>query len=480
MPALRPGCCGRHTVARVPLARCLDFRGYPAACDWEAGPPAPSSSTGCARVLRVTCRRFGSRLDDLPVWGQAREDLPLGLPRWVAGVMPLCQNLTALHLRCVELREVPALPLLVHLILEHCVFQPALVASLQWLPSLETLHVRGVWGLGPPAWDVCACARLRRIYMSQKLAVTLAEAGQELRLPPACAVALEFPQEDKWRWWLRRLGGRLAELRIPEVPIDAVASHTTFMHMPQLSQLRHVTLSLADEPHHSLCVARLLASLPRSVESLHLKYPHLWSEQAVVVVPSSLRALRIKAVCNYVECSEARRKCICPPSERTKDLTFGLHGGLERLCLVLWHARVGLQCLDANAPMRLRDLNVQARVVHMDARLAAQVAQRGRRLACCDAVDERWRQKPSQEKVLGCTLWTRGVKVGGLSVVPVQVVHIGRGPVHMEYVCGYLPKFKWSHEMHWPCTCGSCAKCLGPEAFGGVVDAWSYVGAAHK
>ena len=431
-------------------------------------------------MLRVTCRRFGSRLDDLPVWGQAREDLPLGLPRWVAGVMPLCQNLTALHLRCVELRDVPALLQLVHLILEHCVFQPALVASLQGLAALETLHVRGVWGLGPPAWDVRACTRLRQVYMSQKLAAKLAETGQELRLPPACAVALELPHEDKWRWWLERLGGRLVELRISEVPVDAAATRATFMHMPQLSQLRHVTLSLAHEPHHSLCVARLLCSLPRSVESPHLKYPALWSEQAVVVVPAGLRALRIKAVCNYMECSEERRKCICPPSERTKDLTFGLHGGLERLCLVLWHVRVGLQCLDANAPMGLRELNVQARVVHMDARLAAQVAQRGRRLACCDAVDERGGRKSSEKTFLGCTLCKWEVKVGGLSVVPVQVVHIGRGPVHMEYVCGYLPKFKWSHEMHWPCTCGSCAECLGPEAFGGVEDAWSYVGATYE
>ena len=317
----------------------------------------------------------------------------MGLPKWDAGVMPLCRNLTALHLRCVELREVPALPLLVHLILEHCVFQPPLVASLQALTSLETLHVRGVWGLGPPAWDVRACTRLRRVYISRKLAAKLAEAGQELRLPPACAVALEFPHEDKWRGWLKRLGGRLAELRIPDVPVNAVASHATFMHMPQLSRLRHVTLSLAHEPHHSLCVARLLCSLPASVESLHLNYPVLWSEQAVVVVPATLRALRIKAVCNCVKCSEERRKCVCPPSERTKDLTFGLHGRLERLCLVLWHVRVGLQCLDVNAPMGLQELNVQARVVHMDARLAAQVAQRGRRLACCDAVDERWGRK---------------------------------------------------------------------------------------
>ena len=141
--------------------------------------------------------QVGARADILPVWGQAREDLPFGLPRWLAGVMPLCRNLTALHLQCVVVREVPALPLLMHLILEHCVFQPALVASFQGLTGLETLHVRGIWGLGPPAWDVRACTRLQNVYMSRKLVATLAEAGQELRLPLACAVALELPHEDK-------------------------------------------------------------------------------------------------------------------------------------------------------------------------------------------------------------------------------------------------------------------------------------------
>ena len=308
---------------------CLDFRGYPDACDWDAGRPAPSSPVGSARVLRVTCRRLGARIDILPEWGQAAEELPFGLPRWVAGVLPLCRNLTALHLRCVELREVPALPLLVHLILEDCVFQPALMASLQELTAFETLHVRGVWGLGPPAWDVRACTRLRRVYMSQKLAATLAEAGQELRLPPACTVALEFPQEDKWRWWLEQVGGRLAELRMCEVPVVAAATHATFVHTVQLSQLRHVTLFLAREPPHSLCVARLLCGLPRSVESLHLKYRVLFSEQAVVVVPASLRALRIKAVCDGSCCSDIFRECDCPPLECTRALTLGLHRGLH-------------------------------------------------------------------------------------------------------------------------------------------------------
>ena len=459
---------------------CLDFRGYPEACDWDAGRSPPSSPAGSARVLRVTCRRLGARIDILPVWGQTEEELPLGLPRWVAGVMPLCRNLTALHLRCVELREVPALPLLVHLILEHCVFQPALVASLQGLARLETLHARGAWGLGPPAWDVRACTRLRRMFMSRKLVATLAEAGQELRVPPACAVALELPHEDKARWWLERLGGRLADLRLSDVAVGAAATHATFVHMPQLSQLRHGTLYLALEPPHSLCVARLLCGLPRSVETLYLKYRVLLSEQAVVVVPASLRALRIKAVCDMECCSPILRECICPPSECTRALTFGLHGGLHRLCLVLWHARVGLQCLDASAPASLRELNVQGKVVDMDAPLAAEVARRGRRLACCDVVDGRWGEGSALKSIIYCAVRMTGGKAGGRHVLRLQVVHIGQGPVHMEFIIdGDLPRFKWGCDMHWPCTCGSCAECLRPEAFGGVVDAWRYASALH-
>ena len=118
---------------------------------------------------------------------------------------------------------------------------------------------------------------------------------------------------------------------------------------PQLSQLRHVTLTVGLMPNSSLSVAQLVDGLHRRVESLSLTYIHcLPIEQAMVVVPASLRALCVKAVGR-------------PAAQGPTDLTFGLHAGLERLYLVLWESRVGLQCLDAGAATGLRELIVQAR-----------------------------------------------------------------------------------------------------------------------
>ena len=427
---------------------CVDFRGYPDDVNftWEPvdHPPRPGPE-GCVRVLRATCSCSPGK------WGGAWQPVygvPLGLPKWVAKVLPACGNLTALHLRRVELEELPALPLLKHLLLEDTMFYPVLVASLQGLASLETLHVTGHWYKEPPVWDVRACVGLRRIYMGHRLAVGLARAGQDLCVPPACAVAIEFSQRELWRPWLVRLGVRLVDLRLRCSARDlAAASRASFMHAPQLMQLRHVTLIVTRylEEALCLCVAGVLGALPQSVESLHLDHPSLLSEQAVVVVPASLRALRVKAVCDRAPCS---RGCICPPSRRAHDLTFGLHAGLERLCLVLWGVRAGLQCLDAGATAGLRALNVQARMVNMDAQLAAEVAQRGRVLERCDVLDSKW----------GLDL--------NVAVPPVQVVHIGQGPVHMEF------RTMRGCVQHWACTCGTCAECLGPETVGGFVPAW--------
>ena len=435
---------------RIARIVCLDFQGhsYKPEVDWEA--PAHACAAGSARVLRVTYS--GNRWLDHS--GHQCDGLASGLPRWVAGVAPLCQNLTALHLKGMEVKPLPPLPLLKHIILQQCEFTPALVASLQGLARLETLHASGHWGAEPPVWDVRACTGLRRVHMGWVLAGGLAAEGQELRLPPACTVALELLQWQGVQGWLAPLGWRITDLRLlccdNEQTLDL---RTTLVHAPQLSQLRHVTLwvkrEMPDPP--LLCVARLLSDLPRSVQSLHLQYRLFTSEQAVAVVPASLRALRVKSVCDRSDCGPG---CICPPSERTQDLTFGLHAGLERLCLVLWGVKVGLQCLDAGAPAGLRELNVQARVVDMDEPLAAEVGQRGRVLERCEVFDRRWFDRK----------WFTTD-----SVVPsVQVVHIGRGPVHME---DRKLNAVWCRERHWACTCGTCAECLGPEAFGGVVDA---------
>ena len=282
--------------------------------------------------------------------------------------------------------------------------------------------------------------------MGPSLAADMADMGQAVSVPLACDVALDFRElEERWPW-VMQLGERLADLRFHYLSLGEAALHISYLHAPQLSQLRHVTMCLycGGADAGSLCVAHLLGVLPQSVESLHLECPNLWSEQAVVEVSASMRALRVKGVCRKSHC---RPLCFCPPSQRTQDLTFCLHAGLERLCLLLWEVRVGLQCLDAGAPVGLRELNVQARVVAMDAQLAAEVAQRGRVLERCDAVDKGWDRISSEGPA-------------------VQVVHIGRGPVHME-----RRVVKEGSERHWACTCGACAECLGPEAFGGVADA---------
>lgn len=90
---------------------CLDFQGYPFTpfpeIDWEA--PASDPAPGSARVLRVMCEGpygewYGTWLE-----GPAQDDLVSVLPRWVAGVAPLCQNLTGLHLRGMRAEPLPAL-----------------------------------------------------------------------------------------------------------------------------------------------------------------------------------------------------------------------------------------------------------------------------------------------------------------------------------------------------------------------------------
>ena len=415
--------------------------------DWEA--PASAPGPGSARVLRVGCDGPFEKRDE--TWRMRRtlgdgSNLGLELPRWVAGVAPLCQNLVTLHLRGMEVKPLPALPLLMHVILERCIFTPALVTSLQGLARLETLHVSGSWdqGLSVSVWDVRACPRLRRIYMGLGLANGLAKTGQELRLPPACTVALEFQQvaiehSEKWRRWLLPLGWRITNLHLRGFNRDVPDLGATFVQVPQLSQLRHVMLSIMRVTLDCKCVATLLGGLPQSVESLHLDYPALLSGEAVVVVPASLRALCIKSVCTEKGC---RTRCICPPSQRTQDLTFGLHAGLARLCLVLWDVRTSLQCLDAGAPASLREVDVQAQAVHLNPPLAAEVAQRGHVLERCIKLD--WSWPP------------------GSGRPPVQVVHMGQGPVPAVITSG----------SDWACTCGTCAECLGPEAFGGVKDAW--------
>ena len=375
----------------------------------------------------------------------AGNDPPQGLPRWVAGVLPLCQNLTALFLRRVELAELPKLPLLVHLILEDLYVRPALVASLQGLARLETLYVSGyflfvLYGTATPVWDVRACIRLRRVYLSQGLAAVLAKGGQDLGLPPACLVSLNCCAQ-KYRRWLVRLGWRLVHLHTNYDSVKELAAGTSLMHAPQLSQLRHVSLCVMQQGRRcSLSVAGLLGGLPQCVESLHLDYFGSSSEHATFVVPASLHALRIEGFHDKVSCNQA---CRDASSECKQSLTFGLHAGLERLCLVLSQARVRLRCLDG-APAGLRGLHVRARVVDMNAPLAAEVAQRGRVL-------ER----------LNIEGWPPGITLRG---PPLRVVAIGQGPGKVSAGRG--------RQRHWPCTCGACDECLGPAAFGGVQEEW--------
>ena len=366
---------------------CLDFWGNPAEDDWEAGQPAPAPPAGRAHVMRVTCN-WPSNDDRMRAY--LGKGLPLGLPGWVAGVMPLCQNLTTLQLSCIKVKELSAPPLLVHLILEESEFQPLLVASLRGLAMLETLHVSGHWRavLKPLAWDIRACTRLRRVFMDYRLAPDVAQAGQELRLPPACTVALGFRQGEWYREWLVRFGWRLVDLRLDYVAVNEATARTSLVHAPQLSQLRHSTPFVGGGRGEQLCMARMLGSLPCGVESLHLHCHCLFSEQDVVVGPGYLRALRVE---NFHE--KNRLFLVAahhnPFSECKCSLTFALHADLERLCLAMVATRVGLRCLDAGAPAGLRGLHVRAQVVDMDAQLAAEVARRGHMMERC-GLGEAW------------------------------------------------------------------------------------------
>ena len=221
---------------------------------------AHASAAACARVLRVMSSDPISYMRE--VWkreGYAGQSRPLGLHEWVAGALPMCQNLTALHLRSVQIVQVPALPLLVHLILEECVFGPALVASLQGLVRLETLHVSGSWASKElPVWDISACTRLRRVFMGSMLAYNLEKYVKDLHVPPACTVALAIYSQQGWHRWLVQLGTRLAHLRIMWLRAEEAMSRTFFLHAPELTQLQHVTLIVArPQMPGSLCVAPL-------------------------------------------------------------------------------------------------------------------------------------------------------------------------------------------------------------------------------
>ena len=364
--------------------------------------------------------------------------MPVDLNRWVAGVLPLCQSLTALHLRSIALTEVPALPLLVHLILEQCSFQPSLVASLGGLVMLETLHLSGPWvnlSSETPAWDIRACTNLRRLHMGAQLAAVLAEEGQALCLPPACRVTLGFRHPELFPGWLEGLGSRLVDLCLDYVGVDQAGAGISVVHAPQLSQLRHLTLYVSGKRGEQLCVARVLGSLPLRLESLRLDYHCFISEQALIVVPASLRTLRIGHIYDGSSYRRASSECI-------RTLTLGLHAGLECLCLAQSEARVRLQCLDEGAPVGLRGLHVRARVVDMDACLAAEVAQRGR--------------------VLERSGIDGGQGGNAHNLPPLRVVVIGQGAGHAASDMG--------RQQSWPCTCGACAQCLGPAAFGGVED----------
>ena len=396
---------------------CLDFQGYPADGDWAAGQPAAAASADRVRVLRVTCSRAPRNPSCYADWHDvAGVDPAPGLPGWVARVLPLCPNLVTLHLRRVELGGVPALPLLKHLVLEYTMFQPALVASLQGLARLETLHVTGHWAA--QAWDMRACTRLRRVYLSAGLTRSLREGDCDLRFQPACTMDLDFERlagmEAMSPRWLLQYGQHIVDLRLLGCGSD-VPAWCSILHAPQLSQLRLVTLIARreDTQPRCLCVAGLLGGLPQCVESLHLDFPSLMSEQAVVAVPASLRTLRIRALCDGIL---SNNTCDCPPHLRLQDLTFGLHVGLERLSLVLWGARVGLQCLGARTPAGLQELHVQARVVDVDAQLAAEVAQRGWVLECCNVVD---------------STWVNSGSLGAKILPAVRVMQLRQGPVHM-------------------------------------------------
>jgi len=116
-------------------------------------------------------------------------------------------------------------------------------------------------------------------------------------------------------------------------------------------------------------------------------------------VPAGLTALRIKAVDGWVRAQRDAASAADPDADAggmqpVRGPTLRLHSRLARLCLLLWDAAVALEWAGGGAAVGLLRLNVQAAAVALDARLAAEVAARGRVLAACDAADAAWQQFP--------------------------------------------------------------------------------------
>ena len=166
--------------------------------DREAVQPVSAGPAGDVRVLRVTCT--------------ATWTLP-GFSVWAAGLIPWCQNLKFLQLKDVELERLPAPPMLKHLVLEKTT-GGALFAAHWGLASLDTLYMS--LPLSRHVKIMCdfrTCIRLRRLFLSWGIATRMAAVGQDLRLPPACSVAMELDGSDVGLPWLARFGGHLGELQ---------------------------------------------------------------------------------------------------------------------------------------------------------------------------------------------------------------------------------------------------------------------------
>ena len=380
-------------------------------------PPGPGPPASKLRALRLSCV-------DLQLGAShGLVHRLLDVQKYITGMAPQCPNLTTIHLRGVIVEALPALPQLAHLVLDHVPVSAALLASLQGLPSLQTLAVLRILALDC-CLDLASLTQLRRVSVQHScLSPTVEEsfkAGWDIALPPGCKLALQIPVDayHPATHWLVRHCMQLESLKL--LVRDMRGPCVTGRVFPyELSHLKHVTVQCSGRDDRGVdwyvCVSVLFGWLPASVERLSLVAQHLGFDSSRVEVPANLRALHLSADrASMVDSAGGE-------SEITCVLTFCVHAGLSRVSLWLGEGEVALECADKQVAAGIQELYVRAGSVVLDAHMQAEVAARGQLQTVCE-----WGTHSS-------------------SVLCDKVVHIGAGP--------------------WPkpllCACGACCQCLG-------------------
>jgi len=247
--------------------------------------------------------------------------------------------------------------------------------------------------------DLSHCRSLERLALSLSLTARVRRAAALICAPPGCRTAAAVlqqhlvPAPPEW----------LAALRPDALCLYSAVERPAGgpLLARGLAGLRHVSL-LFTRFHagaRALDLAAFFRALPPRVETLAISHPRVGLPGAACDVPAGLTALRIKAVDGWVRAQRDAASAADPDADAggmqpVRGPTLRLHGRLARLCLLLWDVAVALEWAGGGAPVGLVRLNVQAAAVALDARLAAEVAARGRLLGACDAADAAWQQFP--------------------------------------------------------------------------------------